>query len=140
MKPIATRVCDFFNSKGVKYTILNDDEGIIKVLYSGKNKSDIEMFLNFDNDEKTISIHAYAIAKPKDDSAVSKAKAYIVCNLLNIKWRWFKFYLDSDNEFTASVDAIIDLYTAGEECLELFERMANVIDDSYPMIMQSIWS
>lgn len=64
----------------------------------------------------------------------------MVCNLLNQKWRWFKFYLDTDDEYTVSVDAIIDLYTAGEECYELIQRMTDVIDNSYPLIMQSIWS
>ena len=48
--------------------------------------------------------------------------------------------LDSDDEFTASIDAIVDLYTAGEECHELILRMADILDKSYPLIMQSVWS
>ena len=140
MKPIAKSVCDFFDLKGMKYTVLNDEDEVIEIIYNGKNMARIRMVLTFDKDEKSIAIHSYSIAKPKDDSAVSKAKAYIACNLLNQKWRWFKFYLDTDDEYTASVDAVIDLYTAGEECYELIQRMTDVIDNSYPLIMQSIWS
>lgn len=115
MKPIAKSVCDFFDLKGMKYTVLNDEDEVIEIIYNGKNMARIRMVLTFEDDERTITIHSYSIAKPKDDGAVSKAKAYMVCNLLNQKWRWFKFYLDTDDEYTVSADAIIDLYTAGED-------------------------
>lgn len=137
MNPVAQSVCDFFDLKGMNYTVLKDD--VIEVVYTGASMPRIHMVLTFDEDGKTISIHSYSIAKPKDD-VISKAKAYAICNAFNQKWRWFKFYLDTDDEFTTSVDAIIDPYTAGEECYELIQRMVKVIDKSYPLLMQSIWS
>jgi len=30
MKPIAKSVCDFFDLKGMKYTVLNDEAGLTK--------------------------------------------------------------------------------------------------------------
>lgn len=48
--------------------------------------------------------------------------------------------MSKDDEYTVSADAIIDLYTAGEECYELIQRMTDVIDNSYPLIMQSMFS
>ena len=140
MKLIVKRVCDFFDSKGVKYTVLDNEDGAIEIAYSGENMMRIRVLLSFDKDEKSVAIHSFTIAKPKDGSEISKIKAYVVCNLLNQKWRWFKFYLDADDEFTASGDAVIDLYTAGEECYELVQRITDIVDKSYPIIMQSIWA
>ena len=140
MKLIVKRACDFFDAKGMKYTVLNDENGVIEVIYSGKNMMRIRVVLDFDEDEKSVAIHSYTIAKPKDNSEMSKIKAYMVCNMLNQKWRWFKFYLDVDYEFTVGCDAVIDLYTAGEECYELIQRITEIVDKSYPIIMQSIWA
>ena len=138
MNQMVQNVCDFFDLKGMNYNVLKED--VLEIVFTGSNMPRIRMVLSFDEDGKTLSIHSYSIAKPKDNDVLSKAKSYAVCNTLNQKWRWFKFYLDSDDEFTASIDAIVDLYTAGEECHELILRMADILDKSYPLIMQSVWS
>lgn len=51
MKLIVKRACDFFDAKGMKYTVLNDENGVIEVIYSGKNMMRIRVVLDFDEDE-----------------------------------------------------------------------------------------
>ena len=45
MKPIAKSVCDFFDLKGMKYTVLNDEDEVIEIIYNGKNMARIRMVL-----------------------------------------------------------------------------------------------
>ena len=44
-------------------------------------------------------------------------------------YRWMRFYVDSDNEFTAALDAVINGETIGEECYELLGRAVSIVDD-----------
>lgn len=138
MNQMAQNVCDFIDLKGEKYEVV--DDRTIRFSYRGENMPAIHINLRFDEDGKSASLLCYSIAKIKDDNVFSKAKAQAVCNDLNLRWRWTRFFIDTDDEFTAACDAVIDTYTAGEECLELVNRVASIIDDSYPLIMQSVWA
>ena len=46
-----------------------------------------------------------------------------------------KFYVDTDRDTRAELDAIIDPQTVGQECLALVRRMVNIVDDAYPILM-----
>ena len=55
--------------------------------------------------------------------------AYEFCNKMCYAYRWMRFYVDSDNEFTAALDAVINGETIGEECYELLGRAVSIVDD-----------
>lgn len=59
----------------------------------------------------------------------------ITCNTLNSKYRWLKFYLDSDNDIVLQDDAILEPQSAGDECFELLLRAANITKEVRPTIM-----
>ncbi len=64
----------------------------------------------------------------------------VVCNSLNMRYRWLKFYLDKDNDIMVEDDAIVSPETAGEECFELLIRTAGIIKEVKPFIMKAIYA
>ena len=64
---------------------------------------------------------------------------YAVINKVNSTYRWVKFYLDDDGDVRVEVDALLDDDSCGEECLGLFQRLGNIADDAYPVLMKEIW-
>ncbi|WP_300135196.1 YbjN domain-containing protein [uncultured Oscillibacter sp.] len=126
---------DYMEKKNVRYTILRDD--LVQVSFKGKNMPQIEVRFCFGDDGRDVSAHVFSIAKVPDEKV---GNACFACSNLNDKWRWVKFYLDSDNEVTAGLDAVIDPYTTGEECFELLIRMCDIVDEAYPDIMKMLWS
>ncbi|MFR6641905.1 MAG: YbjN domain-containing protein [Christensenellales bacterium] len=65
-------------------------------------------------------------------------KAYALCNELNEKFRWVKFYVDSDRDIRVQLDAIMSEDNAGEVCREIVYRMVNIIDGAYIEIVRAL--
>jgi len=58
-----------------------------------------------------------------------------VCNELNASYKYVTFYCDtSDNTITASMDLIFRAYDVGEIVFEATLRMANILDEGYPLL------
>ena len=65
-----------------------------------------------------------------------------VCNRLNAKFRWFKFYLTENREaFSLRVqsDLYVEPQSSGQLCMDIMLRMIRVIDEAYPEFMKTIW-
>jgi hypothetical protein len=95
----------------------------------------IYVFFDEDNDPY-VSFKCWEIQSFKNNEAA----ALIVCNNLNNEYRWLKFYMDEDKDVNASLDAMVDRSTCGEECLSLVRRMVNIIDEAYPQIAKARWA
>ena len=67
-------------------------------------------------------------------------KALVVCNSMNDKFRWAKFFLNSDKDVVVQEDAVVEEATAGEELFELIVRMLNIMDEAYPEFMKARWA
>ena len=118
--------------QGVKYT--EQKENVIKVVYSGDNLDTIPIYVFFDKDgDSLISCKCWDILSFKNN----KAAGIAVCNALNARFRWVKFYIDDDADVVADLDAVIDDETCGAECLQLVRRMVSIIDDAYPDIIKA---
>ena len=63
----------------------------------------------------------------------------VICNALNVKYRWVKFCIDKDNDIMVEDDAIVSPDTAGEECFELMARTVNILGEVKPIIMNGIY-
>ena len=125
----------YLDEKGVKYTEQNDH--VVKVTYTGDNLDTIPVFVIFDQDgDPYVQFKCWNIANFKNN----EAKGINICNKLNSEYRWVKFYIDSDVDVIASIDAMIDMTTCGEECLSLVRRVVNIVDDSYPDIAKARWA
>ena len=124
----------FLDEKGVRYTVEN--ECILSVNYSGDNALAIRIVFVFGEEGRDVAIRCFSVAKVPSEKL---AKAYETCSKLNAKWRWLKFYVDSDSEVTVADDAIVEPTTLGAECFELMLRCVDIVDNAYPEIMGTIW-
>lgn len=121
--------------EGIKYT--DQDDFVVKVVYTGDNLKSIPVFVFFDKDgDPLVQLKCWEIANFKN----KEAKAMIACNQVNKEWRWIKFYIDDDADIVAGCDAYIDEATCGSECLSLVRRMVNIVDDAYPTFGKALWS
>ena len=65
-----------------------------------------------------------------------------ICNRLNGKFRWFKFYLtENPNAFSLRVqsDLYIEPDISGKICMDIMMRLIRVVDEAYPDFMKTIW-
>lgn len=135
MNMAAQAFANYLDKNELKYKI--QDSRKIMVPYSGDNMTHIHNVLTFSDDTRDVQIHVWSIARMPEEKV---GNACFVCSKLNSKYRWIKFYVDSDNEITAETDAIITPSTVGEVCHELIRRMVNIVDEAYPVFMKMLWS
>lgn len=128
----------YFDSHGLHYEILGDNGEALRAGFKMDNRAEgLKVLMIFDNDTKGCKVCAYDIVKFSD---AKKEVMYRVCNSLNAKYRWIKFFVDeSDNTITAQDDAVIELDSCGEEVLQCCLQLVNIVDDAYPEIMKAIW-
>ena len=134
----ARMVAAYFDSRDFKYTLLGDDQDVIRTGMGGlDNLEGITMLIFFDSENKNIQIRTIDFVKiPKD----KYDRIYKVCNQQNAKFRWAKFYIHEESgELRVETDAVIDLDTVGAECFELVHRITNISDEAYPDFMRAMW-
>ena len=126
----------YMDEKGIKYRDRN--ETVVSVGYSADNMKSVDVIVEFDKEGKNlVTFHSWSIGKFADDAKYSRA--LVVCNEMNKKFRWVKFYLDNDRDVTVQADAIVDIETVGRECAELVSRIVNISDEAYPEFMRVLW-
>lgn len=80
-------------------------------------------------------------------------KIYNLCNIPNVtttvwktlneineSYRWFRAYLDSDNDVILTADAIVDITDPGDEVFELMLRGVKICEYIYPILMKAAWA
>ncbi|MCC8046019.1 MAG: YbjN domain-containing protein [Clostridiales bacterium] len=138
MNRAAQAYIDTLEKKTIKVKEIFETDDNQTVVKCGWNLSstNIDVLVAFPEDCKYAALRCFNFAKvPKD----RLGHALIVCNELNKKYKWVKFYVDDDGDMTAEDDAIIDVETCGEECLELMIRMTQIVNESYPVVMKAIY-
>ena len=110
----------------------SNDASIVKFPYDNRTTTCV-----FKGEDGTyLSIYTVFERVPED----KYADVLIVCNSLNAKYKWLKFYIDEDNDIMVEDDAILTVATAAEECFELLMRRLNIMNESKPEVMRAIYS
>lgn len=121
---------------GIKYTVLDDIS--VRISYSGDNADSIDVIVSFDQGgDGIVNLGCWSFGRVQADKRAAMLEA---CNALNTKFRWVKFYIDGDSDLAVSSDAVVDIETVGEECIQLVRRMVNIYDDAYPVLMKAMWA
>ena len=111
-------------------------EFVVKVSYKGENLTSIPIFLYFDEDgDPIVSVKCWNITNFADQTELGIR----VCNDLNAKHRWVKFYIDEDGDAIAELDAYVDEKKCGPVCVSLIRRMASIVDEAYEVMMHALW-
>ena len=124
-------VVNELNAKNIKFD-LSDDKPVIFVQFSGDHINGQTFTLIIDEDGESVALRVFSIFKFESGQL---SDAYEFCNKVNNQYRWMRFYVDSDDEFTAAIDAVITPSTAGAECYELIGRAVNIVDSVYGELM-----
>ena len=118
----------------VHYTVSErEDKVIIRVPFDGYTTNVV-----LDNDDDGTHPALRTVLENCPDDKI--ADVIYVCNQLNMKFRWVKFYVDSDGDVMIEDDAIVSSENAGEELLELVYRTASIIKEAKPSIMRAIYA
>ena len=111
-------------SEGIKYT-LSDDKPSVFIKYNGDNFNSLTFSFFFDEDGESVSLKVFSIAQFTKSQLPD---AYEFCNKMNNDWRWIRFYVDSDDEFTADMDANLSANNGGKECVDILHRAVRIVD------------
>jgi hypothetical protein len=127
----------YMDSKGIKYSDLGDHR--IRVTYNGDNLKSIPVLVAFDKDgENMVQFFCWEIAKFKDKFA----DGILVCNDMNTKYRWVKYYIDKDNDIVCAADTYLygDWEECGKTCHSMVMRVVNITDEAYPEFMKALYN
>jgi len=128
----------YLDTQDFKYSVLGDNDEVIRANFSMDNKDGMTILVFFDSDDESASLKSFNFVKFPE---AKKEKMYKVCNDLNKQYRWVSFYVDDeDNTITIQSDAIIQMDSCGPEILELMAKMSGIGDDAYPVIMKAIYA
>lgn len=111
-----------------------DDERYVVEFGMSTDSTKIRILSIFTDD--TVANRVFSVAKIPDDKT---GNVLFVLNEMNDKYRFTKFYLDSDNEVTLSSDAILQSESSGNETFRLVYSIIRMVDDVYPRIMKELW-
>ena len=111
MESYKTLCMEFMRHEKIRYEDVRVH--VLKISYNGENLTSIPIFLYFDEEgDPIISVKCWNIINFANHTELGIA----VCNELNEKYRWVKFYIDDDKDVVCSVDAYIDEVNCGSEC------------------------
>ena len=105
----------------------NKARASVSLLYNADNFKDLNFSFYFDDSGRSVSLRVYSIF---EFTVRQLPDAYEFCNAMNAKWRWVKFYVDSDRELTAELDAYITEESVSAECINLLGRAVSIVDDA----------
>ena len=131
--------CRYMDAKDVRYDAKERDgkSDWVNVKYKGDNASKIDMQFFFGTDEGVVALRVFSIVQVPGSKTASMLE---LLNELMQEYRWLRFYLDSDNEVTAAMDAVITPETSAPVTFEMLSRTVSIVDDIYPRLMKLLWA
>ena len=127
----------YMDNRGIRYRIINENH--LEISFRGKNMNTISISVLFNGAGKNdVSFYCFDIASVKDDNKY--ASALVLCNELNLKYSWIKFFIDENRNVTAGIYALVDISSVGSECSNLVNIMVDIVDECYPKYMQILWT
>lgn len=108
-----------------KETPQPDGSHLTAIEMAGKEGDLYQMVLVFSPDGKEVGIRVFQLGHVPTERQRPMLR---VLNRLNGSYAWLRFYLDSDGDVAAGMDAVIAPQTAAQVCWELLIRAFSVLD------------
>ena len=136
----ATReISNAFDKKDLKYKLnTTSNSSAVEAGYSGDNVSGVKMLFISRDDDNDVAVRAFNVVR-----GVSEAKRGEVLKLINslhAKYRYVRFVLDEDGCIDVEYDFPVEGGNIGEASVEIFVRLAKIIDEAYPQFMKTMWA
>lgn len=126
-------LADFLRGKGVK---CDEVEGLIS-LRVGLEGMTMRIVIAIDPNGESAHIAVSEIARVPVEK---RGQVYKALNEANLKYRWLKFFIESDGGIIADADTQLCGGKPNEMCLRLVEYAVSVLDDAYPGLMKAIFA
>ena len=130
----AQAVIDKLNEKELTFEIDEREDGGVGIGVPFRTFR-INLFFDGGDEGAHVALRVVLEACPPERIA----NLLMICNSLNGKYRWLKFYIDDDKDIMVEDDAILDPETAGEECYELIARTVSILEEVRPIVMNGIY-
>ena len=120
--------CRHMDAKGVKYSVLDEDDNIVLLSFGGK-KFDTIVLADFDENVPCESVHFNSQHFAK--CYKSNLPAVIIkLNELNRRFRWVKFWVDEEGHLTADGDCMVYPASVAECVTHCCFRFSNILEDA----------
>lgn len=116
----------YMDSIGMAYT--NQNEEVVSMHLAGNNLKVVTVVLDFGN-MPFVRLANYDLGGFGNSNDLAGAS---VCNQVNRKFNLAKFYLDTDGDVCAQIDAVINKDDCGELCALLASELVKTVDMSFP--------
>lgn len=123
---------NFLNDKKLKHEIIN--ENVIALAFKAQNDLSVKIFISATDD--TLNLKAYGLGNAKN----KRTMIMEILNNLNYKLRWFKVYLDKDEDIIIETDFFIDDFNNNEQIQKYVNFAVVYAEKAYPILMKAIWS
>lgn len=123
---------NFLNDKKLKHEIIN--ENVIALAFKAQNDLSVKIFISATDD--TLNLKAYGLGNAKN----KRTMIMEIFNNLNYKLRWFKVYLDKDEDIIIESDFFIDDFNNNEQIQKYVNFAVLYAEKAYPILMKAIWS
>lgn len=139
MENMAAKVtAAYFDTQGLHYDRRGEEGEALIAGFSMKNLDGVQVLMVFDKDGEGVKIRTFDFVKVPEGK---KEAVYKVCSLLNMQYRWIKFYVDEEeNMVVAQDDAVIQLDSCGPEVLRCCAQLTRIADLAYPEIMKAMFA
>jgi len=119
------------------YRFLDEEESTLRVGWKLK-ATNISLFFKFAEDGSNVHFEGHEFLMVPEGNI---EQMYKICNQMNRDFRWVKFSVNEElKEVVVEGDAVIQLDSCAQECLELMIRTTRIIDEAYPRFMKEMWA
>ncbi len=134
MNACAEEFIENLKAKDLTFDAKVDGDGDSLVVFPMAGKT---FFLFFIGEKGESLLTRCVVESVPEDKTID---VMVACNQLNYRFRWVKFYLDSDNDFCIQNDAIIQEGDGGEEAFRTLLQDIEILKEAKPIIMKAIYS
>ena len=138
--PATEAISEYLQTKGIRCKIDElEDASIIRIPFSGKNVTNIILYLQSRDASMAVSIRTMPLARVPEDRTAALLQ---VLNACNQKFRYLKFIMNNERDILAVYDiaAHRSVEDNGPVCEEILARSMAILDECHPEIMKAIYA
>ena len=127
-----------FENKGIKYAFdEQEDSQIIRAGIPIENGPRIMVLFIARDDDNDIAVRVFGLISQVKEP--QKKKLLDALNICNSKFRFYKFYIDADNDVNVEYDFRTEANNSGPMALEALVRISSILDEAYPIMMKALY-
>lgn len=121
-----------------RYTIDEvGDKSVLKARFNAGQAGSVELLYISTDDDSDVAVRIFHYIK---GMASKEPELLDAVNELNCKYRFVKLVLDKDCDVQIEYDLPVRCADVGQTAVEMANRLVDIADESYPVIMRALWA